>query len=259
MSDPLGGRPEEERASRAPDFFDRLLARHTPAAVPPANVVRLRPRLAGPFERAEAVRADGPDPEQDTRGPLWPTSNQVPRGEGDVADSTVREIQFRTERERTVVRPGRAPSDEPASRPPARDLPETPLLRPATVVVPAPRPVPDAARRTAGRGEPERAFAQSAVSVSLPSGADAVPPAAVSAALRPSVADTAAARDAVRQGAGRRPGRGGEQVVQVQIGRLEVTAAGASPGNGDGSRRPAPTGRPAASLSLADYLARGSQ
>ncbi|MDQ0778330.1 hypothetical protein QF026_006796 [Streptomyces aurantiacus] len=259
MSDPLGGRPEEERASGAPDFFDRLLARHTPAAVPPANVVRLRPRLAGPFERTEAVRADEPDPEQDTRGPLWPSSNQVLRGEGDLADSTVREIQFRTERERTVVRPGRAPSDEPASRPPARDLPEAPLLRPATVVVPAPRPVPDAARRTAGRGEPERGSAQSAVSVSLPSGADAVPPAAVSAALRPSTADTAAARDAVRQGAGRRPGRGGEQVVQVRIGRLEVTAAGAAPGNGDGSRRPAPTGRPAASLSLADYLARGSQ
>jgi hypothetical protein len=86
---------------------------------------------------------------------------------------------------------------------------------------------------------------------------DAASRAAVSAALRPSAADTAAARDAVRQAAGRRPARGAEQVVQVQIGRLEVTAAGAPPGGG--SRRPAGTGRPAAALSLAEYLERGSE
>ncbi|MFS8203792.1 hypothetical protein ACLVWQ_34610 [Streptomyces sp. CWNU-52B] len=263
MSDPLGGRPENDRAgradrvSRAPDFFDRLLARHAPTAVPPTDVVRLRPRLAGPFERAEAVRATGPEP--DTAGPLWPAATPSPYPERDLTGPTVREVQLRTERERTVVHPVPAPSDEPASRLLARDLPETPLLRPATAVLPAPRPVPGSGRRGDGSTERERAATRSAVSVPLPSVTDTVPPAAVSAALRPSAADTAAARDAVRQAAGRRSGRGGEQVVQVQIGRLEVTAAGAAPGTGDGHRRPAATGRPAASLSLADYLARGSE
>ncbi|MEU9184566.1 hypothetical protein AB0D14_08365 [Streptomyces sp. NPDC048484] len=258
MSDPLGGRADEGGTSPAPDFpdfFDRLLARHTPAAVPHSNVVRLRPRLAGPFERAEAVRATEPEP--DASGPLWPTTGRPPLTDGDLAGPSVREIQLRTERERTVVQPGRPASDAVVFGPVARDLSEAPLLRPAASAAPAPRPVPTSARRTAGRGEPARAASPSAVSVSRPSGTDVASPAAVSAALRPSAADTAAARDAVRQAAGRRPGRGGEQVVQVQIGRLEVTAAGAAPGNG--SRRPAAAGRPAASVSLADYLARGRE
>ncbi|MPY59615.1 hypothetical protein FNH08_21340, partial [Streptomyces spongiae] len=76
-----------------------------------------------------------------------------------------------------------------------------------------------------------------------------------SAALRPSAADTAAARDAVRQAAARRPGRSPEQVVQVQIGRLEVTASSPTPGGG--RRRTEPPGRPEATVSLAEYLARG--
>ncbi|MFJ2258927.1 hypothetical protein ACIOKD_11365 [Streptomyces sp. NPDC087844] len=255
MSDPLGGRPEQERASRSPDFFDRLLARHTPAAVPPADVVRLRPRLAGPFERAEAVRATAPEP--DTAGALWPTAPQQSPWGPDLVSPTVREVQLRTERERTVVQAGRPVSEEPTPRPKPRGLPEAPLLRPAAEVVRALRPAPDVVRRPAGRGEPERASTPSAVSVPLPSGTAVAHPAAGSTAPRPSAADTAAARDAVRQATGRRSGRGGEQVVQVQIGRLEVTAAGAAPAGG--SRRSAAPGRPAATVSLADYLARGRE
>ncbi|MEV2235663.1 hypothetical protein AB0H69_44910, partial [Streptomyces phaeochromogenes] len=170
--------------SRAPDFFDRLLARHTPAAEPRPGVARVRPRLAGPFERVEAVRAGAQEPE--TAEPLWPTSAQSPTSDGDLArPAAVREVQFRTERERTVVRPERASSDESAPRPVAWDLPEASLLRPAVPVAPGPRPVPDTARRSAGRGEPERSSSQSAVSVPLPSGAAIASPAAVSAALRP--------------------------------------------------------------------------
>ncbi|MFI1410356.1 hypothetical protein ACH4Y0_10665 [Streptomyces sp. NPDC020707] len=254
-ADPVGGRPEQERASRAPDFFDRLLARHTPAAAPPADVVRLRPRLAGPFERAEAVRAAAPDP--DTGAPLWPTAPQQGSVATDLAGSAVREVQLRTERERTVVQAGRPVSGEPAPRPVPLDLPQAPLLRPAAEVVPAPLPAPDSVRRSNVRGEPERASAPSAVSVPLPSGTGVASPAAVSAAPRPGPADTAAARDAVRQATGRRSRRGGEQVVQVQIGRLEVTAAGAAPSGG--GRRPAAPGRPSATVSLADYLARGRE
>ncbi|MEV6947672.1 hypothetical protein AB0N07_38130, partial [Streptomyces sp. NPDC051172] len=66
---------------------------------------------------------------------------------------------------------------------------------------------------------------------------------------------TAAARDAVRQAAARRPSRPTEQVVQVQIGRLEVTA-GEMPAGGGRQRAPAKD-RPAATLSLAEYLERG--
>ncbi|MFD9195055.1 hypothetical protein ACFWCA_43450, partial [Streptomyces phaeochromogenes] len=186
--------------SRAPDFFDRLLARHTPTAAPRPGVARVRPRLAGPFERVEAVRAGAQEPE--TADPLWPTSAQSPTSDGDLARPAVREVQFRTERERTVVRPERAPSDELAPRPVARDLPETPLLRPAVPVAPGPRPVPDTARRSAGRGEPERSSSQSAVSVPLPSGAATASPAAVSAALRPSHREPAAGPGAARPGPG---------------------------------------------------------
>ncbi|MFD6286816.1 hypothetical protein [Streptomyces sp. NPDC060205] len=255
MSDPLGGRPEQERASRTPDFFDRLLARHTPAAVPPADVVRLRPRLAGPFERAEAVRATAPEP--DATGPLWPAAPQPGLTATDLAGPTVREVQLRTERERTVVQAGRPVSEGSAPRPLPRELPEAPLLRPAAGAVPASRPVPDSVRRSAGRAAPERDSSPSAVPAPLPPDAGVASPAAVSAAPRPGAADTAAAREAVRQATGRRSGRGREQVVQVQIGRLEVTAAGATPA--DGGRRPTAPGRPAATVSLADYLARGRE
>nr|WP_206440562.1 hypothetical protein [Streptomyces scabichelini] len=232
-----------------------MLARHAPAVAPRSGVVRVRPRLAGPFERVEAVRAGTPEPGE--AEPLWPSSAQSPASEGDLARPATREVQFRTERERTVVRTERAPSEQAAPRPAARTEPEVPLLRPAVPVTPGPRPAPDSARRTAGGDDARRPAPRSAAPVPHPSGADAASRAAVSAALRPSAADTAAARDAVRQAAGRRSARGAEQVVQVQIGRLEVTAAGSSPGAA--SRRPAAERRPAAAVSLAEYLERGRE
>ncbi|MGW3940128.1 hypothetical protein [Streptomyces phaeochromogenes] len=47
-------------------------------------------------------------------------------------------------------------------------------------------------------------------------------------------------------------------MVQVQIGRLEVTAAGPAAAGG-GSRGAAASARQAATVSLADYLARGRE
>ncbi|MFG3719432.1 hypothetical protein ACGF8D_16680 [Streptomyces massasporeus] len=241
------GRPE-------PDFLDRLLARHAAPAVQRPGVVRVRPRLAGPFERTEAVRATAPGP--DDAEPLWPVATPAPGARPDPARPAAREV-VRTERERTVVRTEQAPAPtEPAARPARRDEPGEPLLRPAAPVRPALRPVPDTARRAAVRGRPEGAAPMSAASAPTPPGADVAPP-AVSAPLLPSVADTAAARDAVRQVAARRPGRPAEQVVQVQIGRLEVTAGG--PPQGGGPPRPRRAERPGATVSLADYLARGRE
>ncbi|MGF0173454.1 hypothetical protein ACQF36_23980 [Streptomyces sp. Marseille-Q5077] len=240
-----------------PDFLDRLIARHAPAAVGPRpGVVRVRPRLPGPFERVEAVRATAPEPD-DGSDPLWPaTTPSAVRPGGTPAPATPA-ARLRTERERTVVRTERAPAD-PAPRPAPRALPDAPLLRPAAPLAPGPRPAPDAVQRAAGRGRTERGASRTAASVPIPPGTDAASPAAGSAALRPSAADTAAARDAVRQAAARRPGRAPEQVVQVQIGRLEVTA-GPSASGGTRQRTPSSAERRGATLSLADYLARGRE
>ncbi|MFI6692838.1 hypothetical protein ACIBLA_13920 [Streptomyces sp. NPDC050433] len=250
MSDRSGDRPG---GLPAPDFLDRLLARHAPAAAPRPGVARVRPRLAGPFERIESVRGTAPDP--DEAEPLRPLSTPSPAPRENTAHPAVHEV--RTERERSVVRMERAPAPhDAAARPAAPAVPEVSLLRPAAPLTPGPRPVPDAARRTAVRGIPQRDTSPHAAPVPIPPGRDADSP-ALSTLLRPSAADTAEARDAVRQAAARRPGRGTERVVRVQIGRLEVTAAG-TPQSG-GRQRQRATGRPETTVSLAEYLGRGRE
>ncbi|WP_345672710.1 hypothetical protein, partial [Streptomyces phyllanthi] len=236
-----------------PDFLDRLIARHAaPSALPRPGVVRVRPRLPGPFERIEAVRTGSS--EQDGPGPLRPSAALSAVPSPDAPRPAATGPRTHTERERTVVRAERR-SPDPAPHPQAPVPPEVPLLRPAPAVAPGPRAVPDGARRTTGRGRQDPNPSRSAAPVPNSPGRDVASPAAVSAALLPSAADTAAARDAVRQTAARRPGRAPEQVVQVQIGRLEVTAASSPPGGP--KRRTEPAGRQEAALSLAEYLARG--
>ncbi|MGI5406456.1 hypothetical protein ACQEV9_06640 [Streptomyces chartreusis] len=237
-----------------PDFLDRLIARHAPAATGPRpDVARVRPRLPGPFERVEAVRSTAPE-EDEGSGLLWPATTPSAVRPGDTPRQAPPAARLHTERERTLLRTEHTPAD-PAPRP--APLPEVPLLRPVAPVEPGPRPAPEAVPRAAGRGRSERGATQSAASMPIPPGAEAATPAAVSTPLRPSAADTAAARDAVRQAVARRPGKAPEQVVQVQIGRLEVTA-GPAPSGGGRQRTPA-QGRAGATVSLADYLARGRE
>ncbi|MGW0825674.1 hypothetical protein [Streptomyces sp. NPDC002845] len=242
-------------ASSGPDFLDRLIARHaTPADTPRPGVTRVRPRLPGPFERIEAVRTGAPEP--DGPQPLWPTSAPSAVPQHDTPRPAPADgARPSTERGRTVVRTERAPADPVPHAVRTAPAPEAPLLRPAAQV--APRPAPDAPRRAGGRGRPNGAAAQGAVSVPNPPGTDTAPTAVVSAALRPSAADTTAARDAVRQAAARRPTRAPEQVVQVQIGRLEVTSS--APAGQARRRTPTAAGRPGATVSLAEYLARGRE
>ncbi|MGW0997978.1 hypothetical protein ACWD5V_32810 [Streptomyces sp. NPDC002523] len=248
MSDSSSRAPEAE-----PDFLDRLIARH---AAPAPDAVRVRPRLPGPFERVEAVRARTPDPDA-ADSALWPTATTAPAPERDLPRPTAAEVRHHTERERTVVRTERSPV-EPQARPAPRPLPEAPLLRPVAPLAPRPFAVPQTGSRTSGRGGPEAGADRTAASAPIFPGTDTASSTVVSAAPRPSAADTTAARDAVRQAAARRPGKAPEQVVHVQIGRLEVTAGGA-PSRG-GARQPArPAERPGAALSLADYLARGRE
>jgi len=232
----------------SPDFLDRLIARH---AAPRPAATRVRPRLPGPFERVEAVRQRAAEPEEDTL--LWPAVTPAAPPAG-VPRTAAGETRTHTEREHTVVRTEREPAG-PDPRPSAPARAEAPLLRPAAPVAPGPRPPAGTARRAAGRGRAEQPEpAQTAVPSPIPPGAETAPH-AVSAALRPSAADTAAARDAVRQAAARRPARATEQVVQVQIGRLEVTA---QPSGGGGRGTPAKE-RAGTTLSLAEYLARGRE
>ncbi|MFJ9866783.1 hypothetical protein [Streptomyces sp. NPDC101165] len=247
MSDASSRAPEAE-----PDFLDRLIARHT---APGPDAVRVRPRLAGPFERVEAVRARTPDPDATDSVP-WPSATPAPVPDRDVPRPAA-ELRLHTERERTVVGTERAPAEQ-APRPAPTALPEAPLLRPAAPLAPGPLPVPRTGPRTSGRGGPEPGADRVAAPAPSPPGAGVAPPTVVSAAPRPSAADTTAAREAVRQAAARRPGKAPEQVVQVQIGRLEVTAA-QSPSRNGPRQPPRSAERPGAALSLADYLSRGRE
>ncbi|MFF8991207.1 hypothetical protein ACF09H_14910 [Streptomyces sp. NPDC014983] len=248
MSDPSVPDPV-----RAPDFLDRLIARH---AVTAPDTVRVRPRLPGPFERVEAVRARGAEP--DTDGvTAWPSAAPAaaPPGEGPRPATEVRRY---TEHERTVVRTERPAAETESTRatPPAPA--EAPLLRPAAPLTAGPHPAPRGATRGTGRPGPDTGGDRAAASVPAPLGAGAAPAAVVPMAARPSAADTTAARTAVRQTAGRRTGRAPEQVVRVQIGRLEVTAA-QPPAPGGPRQGGRAAERAGSTLSLADYLARGRE
>ncbi|WP_405811978.1 hypothetical protein OG524_29405 [Streptomyces sp. NBC_01520] len=234
------------------DYFDRLLARYTPVAAADSARVRVRPRLSGPFERAEALRSGPPEPDEPAA--LLPSApgaaTEVPR--------PVREVH--TERH-TVVRTERAPQPgEPG-----------PQVRPAAAV-PAPLPGPPApspkARpggtegvRAARRGRPSAPDDPASVPVvtAVPAQAAAAPARAAALPV-PRGSDAAAARGAAPGPVGRRAPRPAERVVHVRIGRLEVSAAPPPGANASPAGRPAqPAGRPAPVLTLDDYLSRGGK
>lgn len=247
------------------DYFDRLLARQAPVSggtlpeapgssgTDGARRTLVRPRLPGPFERVEALR--GAPAQEDEPAALYP---QAPRTSPFGGEQVRYEREIRTTEQRTVVRteaPRQAPSDltGPLARPTA------PLLRPAAAVETGPRTAAaETVRPQRGvRASGEDGSARRAAGPPPPPGRDLAAP-APAPALRPRTEAVPAARNAARAtAAGRRGQRGAERVVHVQIGRLEVSAAGAE--------RPAAAGRPARperrepSLSLADYLARGER
>ncbi|MEV5986940.1 hypothetical protein AB0L85_18270 [Streptomyces sp. NPDC052051] len=246
--------PSSRAPAPEPDFLDRLLARHTDTA---PDTARPRPRLPGPFERVEAVRARAaePDAADVAAGPPAATFAVLPDRDGPRPPA---EIRRHTEHERTVVHTEHPLAAPESARPaPAATLPEAPLLRPAASLAAGPLPVPRATPRDTGRSGPDAGADRVAASASTPLGADAAPAAVVSTAPHPSPADTTAARTAARQAAARRPGRTPEQVVHVQIGRLEVTSR--QKPSQDGQVRQGPAQRPGTTLSLAEYLARGRE
>ena len=231
------------------DYFDRLIARHASAVAHGPATPRVRPRLPGPFERIEALRAPEPrldEPAPPFAAPLPP----VPAPERHL----VREV--RTDRE-TVVRTDPAPRGEPDA--PVAPPHTAPLLRAATQLTPGPRPAdPDTVRPSWRAASPATSDVprRTAAPARVPSDNAVVRPAAA-ASLLPRAADTGPDRAAARSAAARRRPRATERVVHVQIGRLEVSAA--DPSGPRAAPRPERTGRSAPRLSLDDYLARGEK
>ncbi|MFF9479721.1 hypothetical protein [Streptomyces sp. NPDC014733] len=259
--------PERTPAASG-DYLGRLLARYAPAApAPPTDPfgppggtrspdrrALVRPRLPGPFERLEAVRgpadgdADGvglPSP----RAPGWP----APAPFAGPPPRTEHRSEFHTRAEReTVIRAEAAPE---ADRGPAGPGPgPAPLLRPTATAAPTAR-TGEGERVVRPRGRATGAEAPAGGREASPWDADGAGP-APSGALRPRAdAPVAPRRPAPPRAApGRRGARGpAERVVHVQIGRLEVSAAGAEDPAAGG--RPARPERRAPAVSLADYLA----
>ncbi|MEV0369959.1 hypothetical protein AB0I10_09065 [Streptomyces sp. NPDC050636] len=246
------------------DYFDRLLARHAPVpggAFPHApgsgrtdgaRRTLVQPRLPGPFERVEALR--GTPAEEDAPAPLYPQALRTSPSEG----QQVRyEREIRTTEQQTVVRTEAQRLDSShLVEPPAQ--PTAPLLRPAAAVEPGLSPAAaETVRPQRVRASGEDGSARRAAAVPPPPGRNAAS-LAPAPALRPRTDTVPAARNAARvTAAGRRGQRSVERVVHVQIGRLEVSAAGA--GRPAAGARPARTERRAPSLSLTDYLARGER
>ncbi|GAA3184442.1 MULTISPECIES: hypothetical protein [Streptomyces] len=258
--------PERTPAASG-DYLGRLLARYAPAppadpfgppggAEGPGRRTLVRPRLPGPFERVEAlggpaggdVADDGlPSPRAPGRPAPAPFAGQPPRGEHRT------ELRTRHERE-TVIRTEAAPE---AGRGPAGRRPgPAPLLRPAATAVPGARAAGGEGVRPRGRASGAEGPAGSREAA--PWDAGGAGPAPSSGALRPRADAPAAPRapapPRTAAAAGRRGSRGpAERVVHVQIGRLEVSAAGAE-GPAAGGRPPRPERR-APAMNLADYLA----
>ncbi|MEE1739337.1 hypothetical protein [Streptomyces sp. BE147] len=249
-----------------PDYFDRLLARYAPVADSSGGPggpdssgarVRVRPRLPGPFERAEALRQAPPEPDEPAA--LLPSAPPHSRPALPLTTRPGRETH--TERH-TVVRTEQAPRpawDGPPALSPAPA--STPLPRPSAAPAPARRPGTAEGARAARRGGPS---APDAPPTAPAVAAAPVPPSAgfarTAASTAPRGSDTAAARGAALGSVGRRAPRPADRVVHVQIGRLEVSAAPTAGTNGPPGGRPAqPAGRPAPVLTLDDYLSRGGK
>ncbi|MCC5480621.1 hypothetical protein [Streptomyces barringtoniae] len=256
-----------------PDHFDRLVGRTAPAAAASGGadgaadtgVVRVRPRLPGPFERMDAfgarVNPFGPDLEE--REPAEPARR--------TESTTVRHTAVEA-----------APRHDLAPvRPAVRQLPSVlreqtapqhGVLMPAAVPQPVPEPSAGPARRSAaedGRGDPSRratdsgrptaettvrreSFAARQDTAQRP--VAAVPAQTARPAARP--AAPAAGRQSARDTTGRRTP---ERTVHISIARLEVRAA--SRGGAVAAPRPSEraqrAGRPSPVLSLEKYLSRG--
>ena len=222
----------EPAPDRPPDYFDRLLARQMPIA----EAGRVRPRLPGPFERAEARWTETLLPEE----PASPTAAYpAPEPAGPPPVGPIR-VERHTE-----IRTG-----PPVPAPP----PEPPAPNPRWIT----RPAPESASVSTSASDQRPTSSGPAHGPAAVRPAPTRPTAEPVAAARPTPAGPAVPRStpspAARRAttpppAPRRRTRPAEPAVHIRIGRLEVRAGGA----------PAPVAtpraaRPAPAVSLSDYL-----
>ncbi|GGU83274.1 hypothetical protein GCM10010211_56570 [Streptomyces albospinus] len=279
MSEQMPG--ESGESGESGDYFGRLLARYAPVAAGPVDPfggpggdggapghtggvrrVLVQPRLPGPFERVAALRGAGAD-EEDGTDPLYPRAAAGPTGPfAGEQPRYAREIRTTSERE-TVLRTEAARVADPAHAGQTVGPATGPLLRPAVAPDPGVRAATADGVRPRGRtgaAGAERAVPGRAAASSVSAAGAAGGPDGPVAALRPRADVLPPARTpAPRATPGGRRGQRGpaERVVHVQIGRLEVSAAGAERPAAGG--RAARAERRAPSLTLADYLARGER
>ena len=255
------------------DYFDRLLARSAPEqdaiGDDSPGVVRVRPRLPGPFERVETLgtRTRSPLDGDGTDGFRPPESGAQTASEG--LQPPQHRLVVRNLTERRIVGPA-GPVQPSDGRPAPAAGPVAPLLVPSPLpsATPARSAERERVRARPGGGatgpgtdatrEAARTRNVSGTTADGSSTADRARPVAVPA--RP--AGPAGGRDGRSAGRSEREGRGGgrtpERVVHVTIGRLEVRAAGRNPGGVGGAREAGrnPSARPAPVMSLDSYLSR---
>ncbi|MCG3043712.1 hypothetical protein L7D48_24590, partial [Streptomyces sp. S1A] len=136
-----------------PDYFDRLLARHAPAALGtgattgggPDIPVRVRPRLPEPYERVEALRAD--HRRQEEAGLFLQPAPRPAVRRMEERPAVRHEREIRTERH-TAVRTEPAPHGD-RTRPPAAARP----ARPPRTTDRTPAPPHPGTEPTTRRGE----------------------------------------------------------------------------------------------------------
>jgi hypothetical protein len=226
-----------------PDYFDRLLARR---AGPFADVVRARPRLPGPFERAEPRWH-----EAQAAGPVrTPPAAGLPRVERHTEiriappDPAVQVALPAPPGPRWLERPALATDLTPPARPEDRPRPEpapAASARPGAAQPGSPRPGsprPGSARPA----RPGPVVARAAPAIGPASPVLPMPRGLIAASARP----------AAPQPASRRRAKPAEPAVNIRIGRLEVRASADQPA----ARAPRP-GRVAPAVNLSDYLTSG--
>ncbi|GGN64261.1 hypothetical protein GCM10010112_24280 [Actinoplanes lobatus] len=213
-----------------PDYFDRLLARHTGRG----DTGGTRPRLPGPFERGEARW-------QEVEMPPLPAAHPVVRESGDRPPTAPVRVERHTEIRVERPDPGSA---DPAPAPLRRST-EIRSAEPAAVRETVTQVISGAPVRPAVTAPQRPAPATAPADRPVAGPAPVMRPAAGVAPV------VAARRETALPPASRRRARPAEPSVHVTIGRLEVRATAPE-------RAPARTprsGRPSPVVSLTDYLA----
>jgi hypothetical protein len=237
-----------------PDFFDRLVARHTPDSGA-GGALRARPRLPGPFERTGMTATTTGPALLDAERPAAPLPTTAPRPSPAPTPAAFRPSAGR-EQPSTV----QVPLTVREHAAPDRGALVAPALPQTAVLLPVSEPERRRKEREQAVARPERLVREITdhqenilirkTAREIAPHATAVPAAVPTTPRTPARAVTSAAKQPV----GRT--KGPQRVVHVSIGRLEVKAAGRRPESDARGGRAERSGRGTPALSLEKYLSR---